>query len=101
MVNGRFYNLIHSERPVLVDFYADWCSPCKHQAPVLKELKEDLKDAVRILKIDVDKNPLIATRYNIRNIPTLMVFKNGSAVWTGTGLRTKNELMKVLKRELP
>ncbi len=98
MGNGRFNHVINSPKPVLLDFYADWCTPCKLQEPVLKELKNDLKDAVRILKVDVNKNPLIATRYNIRSIPTIMIFKNGSVAWTGRGLKSKDELIQVLKK---
>jgi len=96
MVNGRFHNVINSPKPVLVDFYADWCVPCKQQDPVLKELKDDLKDSVRIIKVNVDKNPDIAAKYNIRSIPAIMLFKNGSLLWTGFGLKLKTELKQVV-----
>ncbi|NQU88045.1 MAG: thioredoxin, partial [Mariniphaga sp.] len=89
--------VVNSEKPVLVDFYADWCMPCKQVAPVLKDLKDELKEAIRIIKVNVDKNPFIATQYNIRSIPTIMIFKNGSVLWTGLGIKSKGELLDVLK----
>ena len=96
MKSGRFQNIINTEKPVLVDFYTDWCSPCKQMIPVLKELKEDLKESIRIIKVNVDKNPFIATTYNIRNIPTVILFKKGEVVWADTGLKTTSELKSAL-----
>lgn len=95
-MNGRFLNIINSEKPVLVDFYAEWCGPCKLMPSILKEVKSELKENVRIIKVDVDKNPVIATRYQIRSVPTIMVFKNGEPLWTGVGLPQANELKTVL-----
>lgn len=95
-MNGRFLNIINSEKPVLVDFYAEWCGPCKLMPSILKEVKSELKENVRIIKVDVDKNPVIATRYQIRSVPTIMVFKNGEPLWTGVGLQQANELKTVL-----
>jgi len=80
-MNGRFVNIINSNKPVLVDFFADWCQPCKQMSPILKEVKSELKENVRIIKVNVDKNPAIATRYQIRSIPTVIVFKNGEPIW--------------------
>ena len=99
-MNGRFVNIINSEKPVLVDFYADWCGPCKQMPTILKEVKSELKDNIRIIKVDVDKNPVIATRFQIRSIPTVIIFKNGQPCWTGVGLHTANELTSVLKQHL-
>ncbi len=99
-MHGRFVNIINSDKPVLVDFYADWCSPCKQMPPILKEVKSELKENIRIIKVNVDKNPAIATRYQIRSIPTVIIFKKGEPRWTGVGLRPANELKAVLKEQL-
>jgi thioredoxin 1 len=99
-VNGRFLNIINSDKPVLVDFFADWCQPCKQMSPVLKEVKSELKENIRIIKVDVDKNPMIATHYKIRSVPTVIVFKNGEAQWTGVGLRHANELKTILNQHI-
>jgi thioredoxin 1 len=96
MNNERFQQIINSEKPVLVDFYTDWCVPCKQMVPVLKELKNDLKEAIKIIKVNVDKNPFIATQYKIQSIPTIMLFKCGDTLWTGIGVQTTNELKTVL-----
>jgi thioredoxin 1 len=97
---GKFKNIINSNRPVLVDFYADWCVPCKQMPTILKEVKEDLRDQVRIIKVDVDRNPQIASKYQIRSIPTLMLFKNGEAKWTGLGVRSVNEITNVVRAQI-
>jgi thioredoxin 1 len=99
-MNGRFVNIINSNKPVLVDFFAEWCGPCKQMSPILKEVKSELKDNVRIIKVDVDKNPMIATRYQIRSIPTLVVFKNGQPCWKGIGLQNAGELNEVIRQHL-
>ena len=99
-MNERFKQVINSEKPVVVDFYADWCLPCKQVTPVLKELKEDLKESVRIIKVNVDKNPGIASYYNIRSIPTLFIFKNGQLLWSTSGVRTASELKSVINRHI-
>jgi len=99
-MNERFQQVINSPKPVLVDFYADWCSPCKMVAPVLKALKDDLRDNVRIIKVNVDKNPGIASFYNIRSIPTLIIFKNGQLLWSNSGVKTAGELKSILRPHL-
>lgn len=99
-MHGRFVSIINSDKPVLVDFYADWCSPCKQMPPILKEVKSELKENVRIIKVNVDKNPAIASHYQIRSIPTVIIFKNGEPCWTGVGLRPAHELKAALKQQL-
>lgn len=100
-MNGRFLNIINSEKPVLVDFYADWCAPCKQMPPILKALKSELKEQVKIIKVNVDKNPAIASRYQIRSIPTVIIFKNGQVLWTGAGLRPAQELKSIIEEHIP
>jgi thioredoxin 1 len=99
-MNGRFLNIINSNRPVLVDFFADWCQPCKQMSPILKEVKSELKESVRIIKVNVDKNPAIATRYQIRSIPTVIVFKKGEPIWKGIGLQPACDLKTVLRKHI-
>ncbi len=99
-MNAKFQNIISSNRPVLVDFYADWCGPCKLMPPILKEVKDELKDNVRIIKVNVDKNPFIATLYQVRSIPTLILFKNGTPQWTGVGVKNAGEIKSVIRQQL-
>ncbi len=99
-MNGRFLNIINSNRPVLVDFFADWCEPCKQMSPILKEVKSELKENIRIIKVNVDRNPVIATKYNIRSIPTVVVFKNGEMQWKGVGLQPAPALKEVLRQHI-
>ncbi|MDX1912921.1 MAG: thioredoxin [Saprospiraceae bacterium] len=91
-----FSQLIDSEKPVLIDFYADWCAPCRAMKPVLEDVKAQLGDEAEIYKIDVDKNPAIAQQYKVMSIPTLIVFKNGEPVWRKSGMASSVELQKVL-----
>lgn len=100
MASSSFEKLISSEKPVMIDFYADWCGPCKMVAPILKELKEDLGDQVRIVKIDVDKNQNISQKLNVQSIPTLMVFQNGDLKWRTAGVQTKALMKKKLEELL-
>lgn len=84
----------------MVDFYAEWCGPCKQVPPILKQVKDDLRDQVRIIKVDVDRNPQIASQFQIRSIPTLMLFKNGETKWTGMGVRSVSEIKTVVQSAL-
>ncbi|HPE77522.1 MAG TPA: thioredoxin [Draconibacterium sp.] len=99
-MNERFLNIINSDKPVLVDFFADWCEPCKQMAPILKDVKMELKESIRILKVNVDKNPVIATKYQIRNIPTVIIFKNGQPQWKGVGVKPAYELTSILRQHI-
>jgi thioredoxin 1 len=99
-MNERFLNIINSDKPVLVDFFADWCEPCKQMAPILKDVKMELKENIRILKVNVDKNPVIATKYQIRNVPTVIIFKNGQPQWKGVGVKPAFELTSILRQHI-
>ncbi|MDT7827377.1 thioredoxin [Pricia sp. S334] len=90
---SKFNEIIADEKPTLVDVYATWCGPCKAMAPQFEQAKETLGDAVTALKIDMDKNPAFASRYGIRSVPTLMLFKNGKVVWQQSGVIPANELV--------
>lgn len=99
-MKGNFEQLIQSDVPVLVDFYAEWCQPCKIQSPVLQELAREESGRIRVIKIDVDKNPLIARRYQIQGVPTLMLFRKGQVLWRQSGVTPKQVLRKVLEEFL-
>ena len=82
---GKFKEIIKSEIPTLVDFYATWCGPCKTMHPILDQLKADMGSMIRILKIDVDKNPAVADQFKVRGVPTFVLFKNGDVLWRTSG----------------
>ncbi|MEM7549615.1 MAG: thioredoxin [Bacteroidota bacterium] len=92
-MKGKFDELINSDTPVLIDFYADWCGPCKMLSPVVQEVAKELSGKIKVVKIDVDKNQNISTRYGIQSIPTLMIFKNGQAVWRQAGVVGKQQIL--------
>jgi thioredoxin 1 len=94
---SAFSDLINSDQPVLVDFYADWCGPCKTMAPVLKNVAGKLGDKVKIIKVDVEKNPAAAAKYNVRSIPTFIIFKKGQIKWQQSGALPEGMLIDVLK----
>lgn len=94
---ASFNDLINQNVPVLVDFKADWCGPCKMMTPILKEVKHQLRDAISIIKIDVDKNPLVASKYQVRGVPTLIIFKNGKQVWKQSGVIQANQLVEAIR----
>jgi thioredoxin 1 len=91
-----FADLTNTDKPVLIDFYADWCAPCRAMKPVLEDVKAAMGDAVSIYKIDVDQHQMLAQRYQIRSIPTLLLFKDGEPVWRKTGMASSTELQKVI-----
>jgi thioredoxin 1 len=92
----NFQEIIQSDIHVLVDFYADWCAPCKMLSPILQQVKSELGDTVRIIKVNVDKNPAISSRYNIRSIPAIFLFKHGQIKWQGAGVMQPNQIKNVI-----
>lgn len=97
---SSFSEIIKSETPVLIDFYADWCGPCKMMAPILKQAKEALGDKIKILKIDVDKNQRLAAAQNVRGVPTLVLFKNGKQLWRQSGVVQAQDIIAVVNQYL-
>lgn len=96
-MKSNFNEIINSETPVLVDFYAEWCGPCKTLISILEEVKSELGDAIKIIKIDVDKNHLLAANYRVKSVPTLVLFNDGNQVWRQSGVLQKGDLIKVLQ----
>lgn len=94
---SSFKEIINSDTPVLVDFFGEWCGPCQTMTPIVKELASDLGDQIRILKVDIDKNPSAARAFGVRGVPTFMIFKNGKVVWRQSGAMPKSELLKGIK----
>lgn len=99
-MKDSFSNIINSETPVLVDFHADWCGPCKMLAPILKQVKEEMGNALKIVKIDVDKNQSLASTYQVRGVPTMLLFKNGKQVWRQSGVLQKNDIVRVVQQHI-
>ena len=97
---ASFNELINQPVPVLVDFKADWCQPCKMMAPVLKQVKQNFKDQIKIIKIDIDKNPAVAQKYGIRGVPTLILFKSGREVWKQSGVIQANQINTVINSHI-
>ena len=96
-MKSSFNNIINDEKPVLVDFFATWCGPCKALAPILQDTKAELGDAVKIVKIDVDKNQELASRFQVQGVPTLILFKQGNQLWRQSGVVPKHELVQLLR----
>lgn len=92
-----FGNLTDSEIPVLIDFFATWCGPCQTLAPILEDVKKDMGEKVKIVKVDVDKNQTLAQKFQVRGVPTLMLFKDGKQVWRQSGVLTRADLKRVIE----
>lgn len=95
-----FQEIINQDKPVLVDFFATWCGPCKTQAPILDEVKQRLGNQTSIIKIDVDQNQHVAAQYQVRSVPTLIIFKKGQIKWRQAGVFSADELENLLKTNL-
>jgi thioredoxin 1 len=93
-MSSNFDAIIKSENPVLIDFFATWCGPCKTLAPILKQVKDHLGERITILKIDVDKNQQLASQYQVRGVPTIILFQNGKQLWRQSGVVSKEEIVK-------
>ena len=99
-MKNSFNTIIDTETPVLVDFFAEWCGPCKALAPILKQVKEDLGDTVKIIKIDVDKNQKLASKYSVKGVPTMLLFKNKKQIWRQSGVLQKDDIINVINTHI-
>ena len=96
-MKGNFANLINSDQLTLIDFSAEWCGPCKMLAPILKQVKDEMGDSLKIVKIDVDKNQSLANTYQVKGVPTIIFFKNGKQLWRKSGVLQKGEIVQLAK----
>lgn len=99
-MNTKFNEIINQEQLTLVDFYADWCGPCKMMSPILQEIKAVVKDDVKIIKINVDQHQELAAEFMVRGVPTLMLFKEGKMLWRQSGVLGTNDLVTLIQQHL-
>lgn len=95
-MNSSFENIIKSEKPVLIDFFGSWCGPCKMLTPILKQVKDSLGERISIIKIDVDKNQELASKYQVRGVPTMILYQSGKQLWRQSGVLTKDQIIKTI-----
>lgn len=100
MLNNNFSKIIQTDKPILVDFYADWCGPCRLMPPILKEVKERMGDQVQIFKVNVDEHNDVASHFQVSSIPTLMIFKHGQLLWREPGVKNAAQLQQILQQYL-
>lgn len=98
-MNKNFQEIINSEKPVLLDFYATWCGPCKMLAPILKDVKNKLGEQISIIKIDVDKNQELASIQQVRGVPTMMLYQKGKQLWRQSGVLSVEEIISIIKQK--
>ena len=91
----KFKDIIKGNKPVLVDFYATWCGPCKQLSPIVNDVKNELSGKMRVIKVDVDKKKAVSNKYKIKSLPTLAIFQNGKIIWRESGLKTRVQLLKI------
>lgn len=95
-MKDSFSNIVNTETPVLIDFYAEWCGPCNVLGPILKEVKEELGERIKIIKINVDKNQPLASEYKVKGVPTMILFKEGKQLWRQSGVLQKNDIVRII-----
>ena len=94
----KFKDVIKSDKPTLVDFYATWCGPCQQLSPIVNSVKKELAGQMKVVKVDVDKNKSASNKYKIRSLPTLAIFQNGKIIWRESGMKSRTELLKIAKQ---